>query len=573
MRAAAVGDWLRSVRPDRRTLGRDAIAGVPGAIGSVPDGMASALLVGVNPVYGLYASMAGPIGGGLASSTRLMVITTTTASALAAGSTLSSMDPADRSSALFLLAILAGAFMIAAGILKLGRFTRFVSVSVMTGFLTGVATNIIAGQLGDLLGVKATGSFALAKAWSVLSNPEAISAVSAVVGCSALVLIVLVSRTRLSPFASVVALLIPTAVTLGASGLLRVEDVGRIPTGIPLPHLPGVGLLGSLDLIAGAAAIAVIVLVQGAGVAESAPNPDGSLSNPDGDFVAQGVGNVAAGLFRGMPVGGSVGQTALNVASGARTRWASIMSGIWMLAILAVFSGVVGKVALPTLAAVLIYAAASSLRINRIDTVWRAGLASQISLLTTFAATLFLPIAAAVGIGVGLSLLLQLNREALDLRVVSLTRRADGRVVEHPAPNRLPSRAVTTLDIYGSLQFAGARTLQTALPDPSDSDTPAVVLRLRGRTTLGATSSIVVDDYAKRLESVGGRLFLSGVEPSLVEKIRRGKRIDVDRVPMFAATAAHGESSDLAFDAATEWLESRLANGFGTGRAAGDSEQ
>ena len=91
MRLAAVGDWLTSVRPDRRTLGRDAIAGVPGAIGSVPDGMASALLVGVNPVFGLYASMAGPIGGGLAASTRLMVITTTTASALAAGSTLSSI--------------------------------------------------------------------------------------------------------------------------------------------------------------------------------------------------------------------------------------------------------------------------------------------------------------------------------------------------------------------------------------------------------------------------------------------------------------------------------------------------
>ncbi len=555
---AAVGNWLRSVRPDRQTLGRDAVAGVPGAIGSVPDGMASALLVGVNPVFGLYASMAGPIGGGLASSTRLMVITTTTASALAAGSTLSSIDSAQRSNALFLLTVLAGVLMIAAGILRLGRFTRFVSVSVMTGFLTGVAVNIICGQLGDLFGVKATGSFALAKAWDVLSHPGAITAVSALVGCSALALIALLGRTRVSPVASLVALVVPTAVTLGASGLLRVEDVGKIPTGIPLPHLPSLGLLRSLDIIAGAAAIAVIVLVQGAGVAESAPNPDGSLSNPDRDFVAQGVGNVAAGLFRGLPVGGSVGQTALNVASGARTRWASIMSGIWMLAILVVFSGIVGKVALPTLAAVLIYAAASSLRVNRIDTVWRAGLASQISLLSTFAATLFLPIAAAVGIGVALSLVLQLNREALDLRVVSLTRRDDGRFIEQPAPDRLASRAVTVLDIYGSLQFAGARTLQTALPDPSESDAPAVVLRLRGRSRLGATPLIVIADYAQRLESVGGRLYLSGVDPDLVEKIRQSHRIDADRVPTFAATAVHGESSDAALDAAADWLKSQL---------------
>ena len=69
--------WLRARRPDRATLGADAVAGVPGAIGSVPDGMAAAVLVGVNPVYGLYASIAGPIAGGLTASTQRMVITTT----------------------------------------------------------------------------------------------------------------------------------------------------------------------------------------------------------------------------------------------------------------------------------------------------------------------------------------------------------------------------------------------------------------------------------------------------------------------------------------------------------------
>jgi sulfate permease, SulP family len=209
------------------------------------------------------------------------------------------------------------------------------------------------------------------------------------------------------------------------------------------------------------------------------------------------------------------------------------------------------------IAAVLIYAAASSLRVNRIDTVWRTGLASQISLLSTFAATLFLPIAAAVGIGVALSLVLQLNREALDLRVVSMERRADGRFVEQPAPDTLSKHAVTMLDIYGSLQFAGARTLQTVLPDPTGSDGPAVVLRLRGRTTLGATSLIVIADYAKRLESVGGRLYLSGVDPDLVRKMHQTNRIDPDRVRTFAATAVVGESSDAALDAATEWLKSQ----------------
>ena len=106
------------------------------------------------------------------------------------------------------------------------------------------------------------------------------------------------------------ALAIPTLVTLGASDLIRVEDSGKIPSGIPTPHIPHLSLLSSLDLIAGAAAVAVIVLVQGTGVAESAPNPDGSPSDANRDFIAQGIGNLASGLFRGQPVGGSVGQTA-----------------------------------------------------------------------------------------------------------------------------------------------------------------------------------------------------------------------------------------------------------------------
>ena len=92
---AAVGRWLRSVRPERAHLRADLVAGLPGAISSVPDGMAAAVLAGVNPVQGLYAGFAGPIVGGLSSNTRMMVITTTSAAALAAGSALQSV-PADQ---------------------------------------------------------------------------------------------------------------------------------------------------------------------------------------------------------------------------------------------------------------------------------------------------------------------------------------------------------------------------------------------------------------------------------------------------------------------------------------------
>ena len=550
-----VSAWVRSLRPDSGTLRQDAVAGVPGAIASVPDGMASAVLVGVNPVYGLYASMAGPIGGGLAVSTRLMVVTTTTAAALAAGSALSGFSGSDRPEALFVLTALAGVMMIAAGLLRLGRFTRFVSVSVLTGFLTGVAVNIILGQLGDFLGSPQKGSPAVVKAFNVVTHPSDVSLTAAAVGVSALVLMVVLSRTRIASVASLVALAVPTLLSLGASQLVRVEDSGKIPSGIPKPHIPHLSLLSSLDLVAGAAAIAVIVLVQGTGVAESAPNPDGSPSDANRDFIAQGIGNVASGFFRGQPVGGSVGQTALNVAAGGRGRWASIFSGLWMLLILVLFSGVVGKIPIPTLAAVLIFAAASSLRLGRIDTVIRTGLPSQVAFAATLAATLFLPVAAAVGIGVGLSLVLQVNQEAVDLTVVRLNRGDDGSLLESAAPATLPSREVTVLDVYGSLLFAGSRTLQSRLPDPTGSELPVVVLRLRGRTTLGATGFIVLADYAELVRSDGGHLFLSGVGPELLEQLRYTRRVDLsDAVTVIPASQTILESTQKAYDAAEQWL-------------------
>jgi sulfate permease, SulP family len=553
----ATGHWLRSVRPERQHLRADIVAGLPGAIGSVPDGMAAAVLVGVNPVQGLYAGFAGPIAGGLSSSTRLMVITTTSAASLAAGSALKSVPAGQRPEALLLLVLMAGAALVAAGLVGAGRYTRFVSYSVMIGFLTGISVNIVCGQIADLTGAPAQGDFPLAKAIDVLTHPGSIDLASLLTGLGALAILLVLARTRLAVVSALVALVIPTIVVVlaGADSVARVGDSGDIPRGIPLPHLPDLGLF-SFSLVTGALAVAAIVLVQGAGVAEAAPNEDGTASDANRDIIAQGVGNLASGFFRGLPVGGSVGQTALNVSAGGRTRWAAIWSGIWMLVILALFSGLVAKVAMPTLGAILIFAAIGSLRLGEIATIWRTGLTSRIAVITTFSATLFLPVAAAVGIGVALSLLLQLNTEAMDLTVVELVPRDGGQFEERPAPATLTSHHVTVLDVYGSLLYAGSRTLQAHLPDPAGTEAPAVILRLRGRTSLGATFIKVASDYADRLADVGGRLYLSGLQPSLTERLHRTGTID-GPMRAFEATPIVGESTHEAYLDAESWLVKR----------------
>jgi SulP family sulfate permease len=339
----------------------------------------------------------------------------------------------------------------------------------------------------------------------------------------------------------------------GIDSVSTVSDTGEIPVGLPLPALPDLSML-SIDLVIGALAVAAIVLVQGAGVAESAPDPGRRPPDVNRDFVAQGLANVTSGVFRGVAVGGSVGQTALNLSAGAKNRWASVMSGLWTVLILLVFAGVVGRVPMPTLAAVLIFAAAGSIRPREIATIFRTGRETQIAMVSTFVATLCLPVAAAVGIGVALSLLLQLNREAIDLKVVELVPSPDGRLIERPAPKELTA-GVTVLDVYGSLRYAGARTLQVRLPNPAHAHRPVVVLRLRGRTSLGATFLIMIADYARSLAAVHGRLYISGLDPELVDWFHNSKLVKADGpIRLVAATDVIGESTIHAVHDAQIWL-------------------
>jgi SulP family sulfate permease len=551
----AVGRWARSLRPERRHLRGDATAGFTGAVAAVPDGMAASVLTGVNPVFGMYANFVGTLTGGLSTSTRQMVVNTTGAAALAAGSALQGVDEADRPAALVLLTFMAGAAMVAVGLLRLGRYTRFVSHAVMIGFLTGIAVNIVCGQIPDLTGAAAEGPFAVAKAIDVVTNPTHVNVPSLLTGLAALAILAVLSRTRWAIAGMVLALVVPTAAVIvgGADSVAQVKDSGTIPHGIPLPHLPDLGQF-SVPLLTGALSIMVIVLVQGAGVAEAAPNTDGTPSDANRDFVAQGVGNVAAALFRGQPVGGSVGQTALMIAAGGRTRWAPILGGIWMLLFLVALSGVVGLVALPTLGAILIFAGYSALRPREISTIMRTSRTSQIAIVTTFVATLVLPVAAAVGIGVALSLLLQVNKEAMDVAVVELVPDGERTWTERPPPATLTSHRVTVLDVYGSLFYAGARTLRTRLPNPAGTEAPVVVLRLRGRTALGATFFHVIAEYAGKLDQVGGRLYLSGLDHEMTDLLQRTGRLDVSGpVRTFEATPKVGESTWTAYVTAEAW--------------------
>jgi SulP family sulfate permease len=552
----AVANFTPLELPRRATLRQDAIAGLNSAVSSVPDGMASGILAGVNPIYGLYACMVGPLVGGIFSSTRLMIVATTSASALAAGQALADLPPGLRDNTLFVMVILIGAFQVLFGLLRFGRLVRFVSYSVMTGFIIGIAVLTILSQLPVITGYEPEGGNRIIQTLSLFANLGQINLLSLALAALTLVLAILLPRTRLGNFGRLLAIVIPSVVValFGLDSVQIVRDVGEIDGGVPLPALPSL-LATTFDVLTAAPAVALIILVQGAGVSQSVPNPDGSQRLMSRDFIAQGAANIASGLFRGLPVGGSLSTTALTVVSGARTQWAPIFAGIWMALLVVLFPGIVSYVAMPALGALLIFASLSTIKPSEAISIWNTGWPSRLAIVTTFLSTLFLPIQAAVGLGVVLSALLYLNESSTDISLVELVKRPDGRIEERKPPKQLPSSQVTVLDVYGHLFYAGARTLERLLPTPQDAQSPVVILRLRGLTTIGATLIEVLTNYADKLRAVNGRLYLSGISEGAYDQIvRTGKLRLTGPVRAYEATPIVGESTHEAVADARTWL-------------------
>lgn len=552
----AVANAARKL-PKRLTLRHDAFAGLNTAIGNVPDGLANGILVGVNPLYGLYATMMGPFAGGIFSSTQLMIITTTAAASMTTGQALSAFPQAIRERTLFMMVVVIGLIQIVFGLLRFGRLIRFVSYSVITGFLLGISVLLILSQLPTITGFQAPGGTKVAQAVAIFMNPGRIHLWSVGTAAVTWILAILLSRTRLGKVGSFLAIVIPSVLLafFPVEGVRVVADVGDIPQLVPRPYLPS--FLHAVDVITGAAAVAAIILVQGAGVSQSVPNPDGRPSSSSRDFAAQGAANVASGIFHGLPVGGSLSSTALSVLSGANSRWAAIFAGLWMAVILIVLPVPVEHIAMPALGALLVLAGLSGIKPRNLYSVWNAGWQARLASGTTFASTLLLPIQAAVGIGVVLSALLQIYESSSDISVVEQVQDENGNIHEHKPDKQLKSNAITVLDVYGHLYYAGARTFENLLPSPAGSAHPVVILRMRGRTHHDATLSEVLTQYASRIARADGLLYLTGVNEKAFRRVMRNKKLHASgRVRVFAATTMLGESTRQAIADAQAWLRS-----------------
>ena len=513
---------------DRKTAASDLIAGITLGIESIPDGMASGVLAAVNPIHGVYAYMVGTFTGALVTNSVLMSVQAPSAMALIVASVPQLRGGGNYAlQSLVALTMLTGIFVLLMGVFKFGRFLRFVSHSVMTGFITGVGVLTILGQLDNLTGYISSGSNRIIKTFDLIFHLNQVDVRTLFVGMVTIYLIIQLEKTRLKSLGMVVAIFVASLLPAVFNWDIKlVRDIAEIPNQLPWPVLPPLSVFP--NMIIPAISLSIVAMVQGSAVSKSYTNPDGHYPDVDKDFVGQGIANIATGVFQGIPVCGSFSATSLSVNSGARTRFANLSAGITMAVALLLFGNAIAFLAMPSLAGLLMIVGFRIIKPDDVRLVWKVGTIQQSTMLITFVLTLLIPLQYAVMNGVALSTLLFITRQSNKIRIMEWVRQPIGLPIEQDAPSEVPAKKTLVLVPYGSLFFAAADAFEKELPKVTEETHHSVViLNLRQRSELGSTFLGVLKRYAGELQERQSRLVLVEVGEETMIQFEKTGYIDI----------------------------------------------
>jgi SulP family sulfate permease len=356
----------------------------------------------------------------------------------------------------------------------------------------------------------------------------------------------------------VVAIVITSVLaSLLSRAVLLLNDVTEIPRSLPTPVLPELSLV--IELLIPAVALAFVGLVQGAGISANFPNPDGTYPDASQDFVGQGAANIAAGVFQGMPVGGSMSGSSLTKEAGGKTKAALIIASLVMAISVLLLGDVVGYIAMPALAGLLMLIGFRTIKPADIKAVWRTGSAQASVLAVTFALTMLIPLQTAVLAGAGISIILYVVRQSNQVRVMEWRLDEEGRRKEVDPPSTVPANTVLVLQPYGSLFFAAAPVFEKALPEvTASSRNTVVILRLRGKSDLGSTFMEVVERYAVKLRATESKLVIVSASDRVIEQLAvTGVTGLIGEDNIYPADEWLGATLTRAHADAREWVSTR----------------
>jgi len=554
----------RAKRYLRGKLRADLTAGLTVAMVVIPQSMAYATIAGVNPIYGLFTAIIPTVIGALFGSFPFLVTGPTNPTALVTASVL--LGYADRSDYLELvlaLAILAGLLKLILGLLKLGSITRYISNSVLVGFLSAVGILIIAGQLGNLTGIalpKSGGLWTIAS--SLFENMKEINTLSLIIGVASICIMLLIrSLKRKLPAALITIIITSLLVYLtgwGQSGIRLVTDYG-LPEKLGLGfHIPDITLGEFFSLGISGLAVALFSVMEAISIAKSMSQMTGDRLDPSKEMIGQGLASFIGGFFYCMPSSGSPSRTVINVVNGAKTRFASILSGLSVLIFLLLFSRLIGYIPIPALAAVVIVSSAGLINIALIKLTWQSRINSRIVMLITFISSLILPLEYAIYLGVVSTILIYLG-ESGRVKINYILEDENGQFIEQPL-NRIEKQnpRIAILNVEGDLYFAAIDSMQEQIERILKTDIKILILRFRRTHLLASTGIIALNQIIRTAKEQDVDILFCGIQEEIREPLEDAgviRTIGTSRI--FIASNIIFDSTQRALEKAKEILKAR----------------
>jgi SulP family sulfate permease len=545
-RLLPVIDWARQCTRD--TFTRDALAAIIVTIMLIPQSLAYAMLAGLPPEVGLYASMLPLVAYALFGSSRMLAVGPVAVVSLltaAAASKLAAPGTPEYLAAAIALALLSGLLLLVMGLTRLGFLANLLSHPVISGFITASGILIAASQLKHILGLSAEGHTLVDIARSLVSHVDAINLPTAAIGSLTIAFLFWV-RSGLQPLlfrlgagkrladiltktGPVVAVFISTgavaALDLARQGVKIVDD---IPRGLPPLTLPPLDAELWLDLLPAAVLISLIGFVESVSIAHTLAAKRRQRIDPDQELIGLGAANIAAAMSGGYPVTGGFARSAVNADAGAKTPLAGILTagGIALTALF--LTPLFFYLPQSVLAATIIVAVLALVDLTPLKRTWRYSKSDFMAMAATIVVVLAVGVEAGVLAGVVLSLILFLWRTSRPhMAVVGQVPGTEHfrNIERHKV---VESDTVFTVRVDESLYFANARYLEDRIYDyvAARPHLKHVVLMCPAVNLIDASALESLEAIADRLKMAGVAFHLSEVKGPVMDRLKRSDFFD-----------------------------------------------
>ena len=489
---------------------KDIISGIIVAIIALPLSIALAIASGVGPELGLYTAIIAGFFISFFGGSRVQIGGPTAAFVVIIYGIVAQYG----TDGLIVATILAGIILVIMGICHFGSLIKYIPYTITTGFTCGIAVTLFVGQLKDFFGlsIKSVPSEFLDKVIVYAKNIKSINITAALIGLSAIAIMLIWSKITDKIPGSLVAIIITTAIAYFAK--LPINTIGSVygelNSSFPAFHVPSISMNLIQKMLSPAFTIAVLAAIESLLSAVVSDGMIGDTHKSNAELIGQGLGNIFSGLFGGIPATGAIARTAANVRNGGRTPIAGIAHCITLTIILLVLMPLAALIPMTTLAAVLLVVAANMADWESFFNLCKSAPKSDIIVLVvTFFLTVFFDLVVAIEIGVVLAALLFMKRmaETADIKAWKYTDSPDITPGEAEKLRDIP-HSISVFEICGPMFFAAADQI---LNINSNHHTKVVVIRMRSVPAIDASAMRSLHELVSRAKKKNITLLFSHV--------------------------------------------------------------